>query len=324
MDPAAGRRRGADGAADEAGRPSLLERSADGRLRLHTPVDAGDAGADAGWAAVDLGASSPLAAAPVVVDGAVVLPLRGEDGTLRPEALLPGSENPRVPLLPAAAAAAAEPADGLFGVLSAGGRLWLASDAPAPPAAEAGAGGTPAWAAFAAEPRAERGLKLTPIELDGSRGVDRRLGVTDRSRPAGVADFPLLLLVLMVATAATFIFWRRDPKRQQLRLGESQRLATVSARLAAAAIDAAPGFLGAWLLFSAEPAAVLAHWPGLGRPSLLVEVVPPLFLVAVTVLHTGLSEALTGRSLGKALLRLRVSDLGGRRVSAKRASSACC
>ncbi len=206
-------------------------------------------------------------------------------------------------------------------MLPAGGRLWIASEAPPPPppAAEAAAGDAPAWARFAAEPPAERGLRLVPYELDGSRGVDRRVGVTERSRPAGVADFPLLLLVLMVATAATFIFWRRDPKRQQLKLDEGQRLATVGSRLAAAGIDLAPGFLGAWLLFSAEPAEIFAHWPGLGRPSLLVEVVPPLFLVVVTVLHTGLAEALTGRSLGKALLRLRVTDLAGRRVTAKRA-----
>lgn len=90
-------------------------------------------------------------------------------------------------------------------------------------------------------------------------------------------------------------------------------------RLAAAGIDAGPGLLAAWWLLGAEPSDLAAHWPGLGRPGTPAEMLPPLLFVLVTVVHTSVSEMLSGRSLGKALLRLRVADLQGRPVRWDRA-----
>jgi uncharacterized RDD family membrane protein YckC len=46
---------------------------------------------------------------------------------------------------------------------------------------------------------------------------------------------------------------------------------------------------------------------------------PGLIAIAVTVMHVAISEALTGRSLGKVLLGLRVTDLKGNRPTARQA-----
>ena len=256
-------------------------------------------------------------AAPVPrIAGVTLLLLEDGAGGVRAEALRPGADPPRVALLPGGASL---PGGGeAWGFLGAAGRLWIGTPTP-PPAAGARAEEEPSsWAHLAAEPTPERSLRLTPVSLEGTVGVAREVGISERPSGPGVADFPLLLLVLMVATAATFVFWRRDPRQQRLRLAERQRLATLGPRLAAAAIDAGPGLLVAWGLLGVRPEEVLAHWPGLGRPNTPAEVLPPLLFVAVTVLHTGVAEALTARSLGKALLRLRVADLAGDRPSAGR------
>ena len=285
--------------------PGLLHRSAGGGLTAFSLEPGG------GWREAPLGEAAALAADPVALGGHAVLLLE-EGGGVRAEALRPGASPARVPLLPGGATL---PGGGsAVGYPVAGGRLWVATPGPPPAAAEA----LPPWASFAAEPPAERGLRLTPVGLDGSVGEPRAVGVTDRPRTPGVADFPLLLLVLMVATAATFLFWRRDPEQQRLRLGERQRLAGLPARVAAGAVDLTPGLLAAWLLLGALPREVFAHWPGLGRPSVPAEVLPPLVVLLVTVLHTGVAEAWTGRSLGKALLRLRVAGLDGGRPARRR------
>ena len=292
-------------AAEAGARPPLLHRAAGGRLTAFRPD-----GEEGGWREATLGEASSLAADPLALDGGGgVLLLEGEGGGVRAEALRPDAARGRVPLLPGEAALPGS--DAATGFLATGGRLWVATPGPAPAAADAEA--LPGWASFAAEEPAERGLRLTPVGLDGAVGEPRELGVTDRPPTPGVADFPLLLLVLMVATAATFLFWRRDPAKQELRLGERQRLAGLGVRVGAGLIDLVPGLLAAWLLFDALPREVFSHWPGLGRPSTPAEVLPPLLVLLVTVLHTGVAEVLTGRSLGKALLRLRVAGLDGQR-----------
>lgn len=297
------------------GLPQLLHRSQSGLWTLHSPR----AEAPEVWEAQAFGAGPPLAAGPLVVSDVPLWlladpPGEAEGGVASEvgfEAIRPGAERPRTPI---ASLDFAENAP-LLGVVSASGRAWVATAAAAPERPEE----VPAWASFAQEPRAERGLSLEPIELDGARGTPRVVGVTARPTLRGVADSPLLLLVLMVATVATFLFWRRDPRRQRLRLRPRQRLAGMGPRLAAAGIDAGPGLLAAWWLLGAEPSDLAAHWPGLGRPGTPAEMLPPLLFVLVTVVHTSVSEMLSGRSLGKALLRLRVADLQGRPVRWDRA-----
>ncbi|BAM03798.1 hypothetical protein PSMK_16390 [Phycisphaera mikurensis NBRC 102666] len=301
------------GDAADPGRPAVLLRDAAGGLTLHDPAAGG--GGDAGaWARRSLGTSPPLIAAPLPLDGGAVLLFGGEaDAGASAEILRPAAPKPRLPLADAEPALAAE--GPLAGAFAGNGRWWLAREADPPPAGAA----APAWLRWAAEAPAEEGLSLVPVSAEGTPGTPRAVGVS--RNPAGgiAADFPLLLLVLMVATMATFLFWRRDPRKQELRLGPDQRLATTPTRLAAAAIDLLPGLLLAWLAFGSTAESLFAHWPGLGRPSTPLQTLPPLLVVGVTTLHTGLAEAVTGRSLGKLLLRLRVADLAGGRVGFGRA-----
>jgi len=136
------------------------------------------------------------------------------------------------------------------------------------------------------------------------------------ARPfADAADYLLMLTAVFGATLLLFSFWRRDPSANQPRLPEGRAVADLWRRAAGGFIDLAisgavvSGAMG----LTAEDLA--QRWPGRGRGDTLEFILPGLLLIGLTVLHTTVTELLTTRSAGKAVMHTRLTDLTGERPS---------
>ena len=158
------------------------------------------------------------------------------------------------------------------------------------------------------------GPTLTQLDLHGR--VTREpwtLGYEPRNLLAEAADTVILLGTVMLSTVLLFTFWRRDPASNVLSLPGDVALADPLRRGLAGLIDVSPGLLVATLGYGLSLAEVYQRWPGRGLGATFGLMLPGLVAVAVIVGHTTLLELLTGRSLGKWLTGLRVTDLTGQR-----------
>ncbi len=130
---------------------------------------------------------------------------------------------------------------------------------------------------------------------------------------AEAADFLLMLTAVVGATLLLFSFWRRDPQANRPRLPQGMVVADLWRRAAGGAIDLAIGgaVVGSAMGLSAED--LVSRWPGRGRGDPLEFIVPGLLFIGLTVLHTTVTELLTARSAGKALMGTRLAGLSGQR-----------
>ena len=143
---------------------------------------------------------------------------------------------------------------------------------------------------------------------------DADAGVTDlavRPWPSAPINRELMLFALMVVMGVFVLAtWRRDPKAALVALPEGMVPAEFTRRFFAGMIDMGPPIFIAMLLEGvADPAAVLANWPQpTGDWS---QMMPGVLAIALFVLHTGITEALAGTSLGKRVLGLWVVNTKG-------------
>lgn len=159
--------------------------------------------------------------------------------------------------------------------------------------------------------QAER-LVWTRLTLQG--GVREQADV-DLVTPNPLAETPGVVLqtgVLVLVLALVVLFWRRDAGVQLLELPRGVMLADLSRRTVAGMIDLAPGLAAVMLGWGYDFELMYHHWPtsqgpGMTWPGML----PGVIVVVIFVAHTTLTETLTGRSLGKWLLKLRVTNLAG-------------
>jgi uncharacterized RDD family membrane protein YckC len=129
--------------------------------------------------------------------------------------------------------------------------------------------------------------------------------------PSATQFFVLVLVTLLV-----FSLWQRRPTT-----GMSEpagyRIALLRQRLAAAAIDMALSAGATALIFrfyddhSWQP-IVHAAENILAHPDLLLSTPPLVVWLVIYELHVMVGEALTGKSIGKALLGIRVVDMSGK------------
>ncbi len=125
----------------------------------------------------------------------------------------------------------------------------------------------------------------------------------------------VLLVVLVAATLIMFVFWRRDggPMGVKLSLPKELALADLGTRALAGLIDLAPCVLAGMFVYGLNWRGMIAAWPG--GPGSLWAIVPGAAVMGIFVLHTTLSEMFTGRSLGKMVMGLRVTDLSGKPIN---------
>ena len=162
-------------------------------------------------------------------------------------------------------------------------------------------------------------LSLGVIDLRGR--VTREpapLGLEPARPFADAVDYLLMLAAVIGATLLLFSFWRRDPASNLPQLPDRLVVADLWRRAVGGFIDLAISgavVSGAMGLTAEE---LTERWPGRGRGDTLEFILPGLLLIGLTVLHTTVTELLTARSAGKALMRTKLTDLTGERPSAAR------
>lgn len=124
------------------------------------------------------------------------------------------------------------------------------------------------------------------------------------------SEYLVLLAVVLAAVLIFLVAWQRDPALQRLELPSHLRLADLSVRALAGLIDLLPCAVPVAFFFGLSPHDMLQRWPG-SASSGLQALWPGLLVIALYLTHCTLSELLTARTLGKALLGLRVTDLQG-------------
>lgn len=124
-----------------------------------------------------------------------------------------------------------------------------------------------------------------------------------------MADRLVLAVVFITATLIMFLYWRRDIVAVQLDLPKSVVLGDLGSRAAAGLIDLLPCLFLVGLVFRIEPGQITQSWPG--HSGGLLNMLPGAAAIALFILHCSISEWLTARTLGKAILGLRVTGLRG-------------
>ena len=126
---------------------------------------------------------------------------------------------------------------------------------------------------------------------------------------ADAAGYLIMITVLAAAMLIMFVFWQRDPGRNRLQLPDALELADLGRRFVAGAIDMIGPLVIAAVVFDLRPADLIRHWPWPDRS--LDEMIPGGLAIGLFVGHTLLTELFTARTLGKALVGLRVTNLAG-------------
>lgn len=160
---------------------------------------------------------------------------------------------------------------------------------------------------------ADRTVVLRRIDLETGKTID----TTNMNQPIRLdsEDFsPLILVGALLLTIVIVFIVRPDPTAVRISVPEGASLASPRRRLAAAVIDFVPSSILAILILGASPVELL-NWPLVTRDIGDAQCV--LIAILITVAHSALSEMLTGRTFGKALLASRVLDTSGVRASAK-------
>jgi len=123
------------------------------------------------------------------------------------------------------------------------------------------------------------------------------------------ADYLVLMSVVVASTLIMFIFWRREPTKNRLDLPKNVSVAPLSRRAAAGAIDFLPGAVVVMIFFRIAPSDLIHHWPG--RAGGWHPMLPGTVAIGFFVLHTLISELFTAKTIGKAIVGLRVTTLEG-------------
>ncbi len=126
----------------------------------------------------------------------------------------------------------------------------------------------------------------------------------------------VLVSVLVLATVMMLLFWRRDPRLNQVVLPDDLALAGFIRRVGAGAIDLAPGVLGVMYAYGIGFEELLARRPGSAVAMTWEAMEPGAIAIAVFLVHTTLTEMGSARTLGKLCVGLRVTSLDGGRPKA--------
>ena len=157
-------------------------------------------------------------------------------------------------------------------------------------------------------------LLWSRMDVRGQRVGTEAAELTE-TQPNLYAQWVELLLVMgtvAIATLILFVFWRREGTGPKLNLSKEVVLADRFTRVFAGLIDLVPCLVLGSLVWGADPRDILNHWPGMpGAVIPSTGMLPPLTALLLLVIHTTLSELFTARTLGKALLGLRVTNFQG-------------
>ena len=153
-----------------------------------------------------------------------------------------------------------------------------------------------------------RQFSLTRMDLMGQATATAALQLrSNRPWTYGI-DKLVLVLVLAAATLIMFAYWRRDPSWNRPDLPQSLALADLARRAVGGLVDLAPAAFIAMIIGDVSATDLVANWPGHGD---WIDLGPWFMMVGLYVAHTSLTELFTARSMGKALMGLRITNLTG-------------
>lgn len=156
------------------------------------------------------------------------------------------------------------------------------------------------------------GIEVHVFDFHGPVGSAFAVPMVTFNPVAESSGVVLLLVVATVGVVLMLIFWKRDGPRASMALPVNLAPADLLKRGMAGLIDVSVG-LGVAMGWSGRSLLeITQHWPGNAETGAWSAIWPGVVVIAVTVFHTTLTEVLTTRTLGKALLGLRVTDLTGR------------
>lgn len=148
-------------------------------------------------------------------------------------------------------------------------------------------------------------------------GEPAQLQAPDGPSLEHIADYTILVAVLVLAVLLMLLFWRRDAQGYQLELPEGVTLAGLMRRAAAGALDLAPALAVAMFVYRIGlQELMMFRWPGQGQAHAWHDLAPGMLAIGVFVAHTLVAELIFARSLGKWMMGLRVHTIKGERPSA--------
>ncbi|MEM6756494.1 MAG: RDD family protein [Planctomycetota bacterium] len=166
----------------------------------------------------------------------------------------------------------------------------------------------------AAEREEVDGLRAGGLTLDGRRTPTGPVEMVTQPLLPGSPGMLVEAVVLIASISMIGWYWRRDPEQRAPRLSEAAMIGTLSQRLSAAIVDILPVFGLGCLVWRMSPTELLAHWPGSSNTSPdWWGLMPGASVIVGVIVHTTIAEAITGRSLGKRMMGLRVVALDGTR-----------
>lgn len=155
------------------------------------------------------------------------------------------------------------------------------------------------------------------LDIRGHTVLDQTaLAIKVRSPMDDLMQYVMLAFIAVLVTVLMLAFWRRDASWNKLELPATLVVADLGRRATAAAIDMAPGMLGAMYYFGLDFPELLLRWPGNGIANSIEQVVPGTIVIVAFVTHTTISELIFARTLGKAVTGLRTTALDGSRPKA--------
>lgn len=122
-----------------------------------------------------------------------------------------------------------------------------------------------------------------------------------------------VVLCIAVAMPLLLYYWRKSPDGEGLKLPKDVVPADLMRRMIAVIFDMVPAVVIALQVYSIPFAELLQRVPG--RNVSLEKTSAYLLVVGIFFLHTVVTEALTGRTLGKYFMSLRVTQLDGQRAT---------
>lgn len=244
------------------------------------------------WAGVEYPLASAEQLTPLAVDGQLVLVQIVEPATL-PSDSSAGRGNSVVLTVPRA-----------------GGSIAIGSIVGVKPDAAAVGLTTYGQCAAVVQLSTDRKLHYSVMDLQGTLLHDN--DPLDASSPTAF-DTPGLqvgALFLVGGMLLMFLFWRKDDPAQLAALSKGWVPCDPGRRALAAAIDFAPCLFIGMIVFEVPANEVLQRF---FRIDTIAEgVVPRLIVIGIYALYCAISELFTARTLGKALLGVRVFSIDGK------------
>ncbi len=124
-----------------------------------------------------------------------------------------------------------------------------------------------------------------------------------------VADLLVFVIVLALVTPVLILMWKRDPAGQPIALPRGVRVADLLPRALAASIDLFPCLYLSTLITGVSMEQMVDFWPG--KSGGWEPMIPGAIAMGLFITSTFLTELFTARTMGKALIGMRVTGLKG-------------